>query len=126
MVKIRVLRYIVAENIYNKEVLSFVALFILAGIGFYLYTNNILNLFAAIGLLCLVLISSILKDYEEIINETYVPTPLIVLEMKYNKISARVDLIKFLDINKEEKLKLETALYEHDRAIELLENENKK
>ena len=126
MVKMRVLRYIIAEKVYNKGTSGFVICCILLGVGLYAFTGDIFDLIFIVALTCLIILSTILKEYEEINAKIYVPTPLIVVERKYNEISNRVDLVKFLDINKDEKLKLEEALYEYDRSIELLKNENKK
>ena len=126
MVKTIILRYIFAERICEKGNFRFVICGILLGVGLFVFTGDVFDLIFIVALIGLIILSTILKEYEEINAEIYVPTPLIVVERKYNKISNRVDLIKFLDINKDEKLKLEEALYEYDRAIELLENENKK
>ena len=125
MVKIIILRYIFAEKICNKETSNLIIACILLSALLFATTSNIKNPIFIMVLMCLILLSMIMKEYETISQGEYVTTPLMIVEKKYSEILTRKSLIDFLGINDKERIELKEMLDEYEDAIDLLVGEGK-
>ena len=125
MVKIIILRYIFAEKICNKETSNLIIACILLSALLFATTSNIKNPIFIMVLMCLILLSMIMKEYETISQGKYVTTPLMIVEKKYSEILTRKSLIDFLGINDKERIELKEMLDEYEDAIDLLVGEGK-
>ena len=125
MVKIIILRYILAEKICNKETSKLIIACILLGIFLFVMTSEINNLIFMMVMMCLILASMISKEYETISQAQYVTTPLVMVERKYVEILTRKNLINFLGINDKERIELKEILDEYENAMDLLKSKGK-
>ena len=125
MVKTIILRYIFAEKICNKGTLNFIIACILLGILLFVMTSDIKNPIFIMVLMCLILLSMVMKEYETISQGEYVTTPLMMVERKYSEILTRKNLINFLGINDKERVELKEILNEYENAMDLLKNRGK-
>ena len=125
MVKTIILRYILADKILNKGTFKFIVASILFGLILYATTGEIKNFIVVIILLILFFMSFTLREYDNISQAEYFPTPLNIIERKYIDLVTRKDLITFLGINDKERLELKEILKEYEEGIDLLKNKDK-
>lgn len=120
MVKTIILRYIFAEKLCIKGTLNFVIACILLSVILFAVTSDIDNSIAIIVIMLLILVSTIMREYNAISQAEYTSTPLVIITGKYIELVTRKDLISFLGINTEEQIDLKALLKEYEEAVDLL------